>query len=120
LATEGEHLSQFEHNVRVADRLAAMRLYDRAVTALFYAALHLAQAYLVRMGEAAETHVQRERRVLLTPDLRPILHFYRTLRDYSEEARYACRRFNQEEFEVLRDRSFAAVVPHLRALLGVP
>jgi hypothetical protein len=52
-------------------------------------------------------------------DLRPILHYYWVLKDNSEQARYECRTFSEDEFESLRDGSFAAVVTHLRSLLGV-
>lgn len=117
MLAEKDHLLQFEHNVAVAQRLVDSADYDWAVTALFYACLHLAQAYLVRVGVLAETHVQRERQMLRLPELSPILSTYRTLRDHSEDARYSGRRFTQAEFVSIHDGTFTAVVTRLRSLL---
>ena len=117
MATEDQHLSQFLHNSEVAQRLATLADYDWAVTALFYGGLHLTEAYLVRRGVFAETHVQRERQMLMLPELGSMIDSYRTLRDYSEDARYECRRFSQQEFEVIRD-VFTDLVNRVQALRG--
>jgi hypothetical protein len=119
LATEDQHLSQFEHNQAVAQRLALSTDFDWAMTALFYAGLHLMQAYLVRIGVTAETHIQRERQILMIPELSPLMDAYRMLRDHSEDARYECRAFSREEFEAIRGGTFASVVTHVQSLLGV-
>ena len=118
MVTDAEHLAQFQHNVSVAEQLAASGNYGWAVTVLFYAGLHILQAYLVRSGALVESHVQRERQMLRS-ELLPILDPYTTLRNDSEEARYECRRFSREEFESIRNGSFTSVTTHLRSLLGV-
>lgn len=55
MPTEPEHLAQFHHNVTVAERLFESNDWDWGVTALFYASLHLVQAYFVREGIPART-----------------------------------------------------------------
>lgn len=118
MPTEEQHLLQFERNREVAQRLSGTADYDWAVVALFYAALHLIQAHLIRTSGPVRTHSERNRRMLNNDDLKPAYDAYRTLRDHSETARYECRRFAQEEFEAIRDGAFATVRDHMEALLG--
>lgn len=110
-------MAQFAHNADVAARLAVLADYDWAVIALFYASLHLAQAYLVRRGVFADTHVRRERQMLMLPELESVLDAYRTLRDRSEDARYECRRFSEQEYEAIRGSMFQRVVMHVQTLV---
>ena len=119
MASVDEHLDQFEHNLSVSSRLEASGDLDWAVTTLFYAALHLVQAYIVRHGLPADSHRQREQQVLAHAELRQIADQYKALQNQSESARYECRRFSHEEFESIRNGSFATVTSHLRSLLGV-
>jgi HEPN domain-containing protein len=119
LATEAQHAAQSEHNLLVAGRLADADAYDWAITALFYAALHLLQAYLTRTGIHVTTHMARDRYMRAATDLLPILSDYRALRDASEHARYECRAFSGPEFLSIRDNAFLAITSHLRSLLGV-
>jgi hypothetical protein len=120
VATIDEHLDQFQHNDVASQVLArAGDNWDWAVTAMFYAALHLCQAYLIRAGLEANSHGSRDRQMLASPQLRPILDQYRALRNDSQEARYECRRFSLEEYESIREGSFTILTTHLRALLGV-
>jgi hypothetical protein len=120
VATVDEHLDQFQHNLQVSQLLAdAGDSWGWAVTALFYAALHLCQAYLRAQGLTVESHWARQREMRTSQELRPILHHYRALRMDSEEARYDCRRFSREEYESIRNGSFTTVTTHLRSLLGV-
>jgi hypothetical protein len=120
VATVDEHLDQFEHNLEVARRLAGTDdNWDWALTALFYAALHLCQAYMSRQGLQADSHRKRERQMLASSELQPVLNHYKALRNDSEEARYDCRQFSRSEFESIRDGTFSTVSGHLRSLLGV-
>jgi HEPN domain-containing protein len=119
LAVEAQHLAQYEHNVAVAGRLASSGDFDWAVTALFYAALQLAQAYLVRSNVVVQSHAQRQRLMGSTDELRGVLDSYRTLRDYSEHARYECRSYTRGEFEAVQRAQFIPFVRHVQALLGV-
>lgn len=119
MAAEDQHLDQYAHNIAAAQLLAESELWDWAVTALFYSALHLAQAYIVRSGIVAESHRARNRRMLEMVEVRPIVNSYRTLQDESEHARYECRYFSHSDFEAIRDGVFQQVSSHLRSLLGV-
>jgi hypothetical protein len=114
LPTEAEHFEQFEHNARIAKRMADSADFDWAVTVLFYAALHLVQVYIVRKGVRVENHWERDRYILASAELRPILDSYRALRVHSENTRYKCRKFLQSEFDEIRNRNFVGVVEHLR------
>jgi hypothetical protein len=118
MASEEEHLAQFEHNLDVSQRLAAATDYDWAIVVLFYASLHLVQAWCVRNEQFIEGHRQREQAINGSNELFSIADQYRVLRVDSENARYRCRRFTQEEFEAIRDGVFATVREHLQALLG--
>jgi hypothetical protein len=120
VATTDQHRAQFEHNAAVATKLADSGDHDWAVTALFYAALHLCQVYLLRNALSAESHRQRERQILASSELRPILDQYKALRTHSEHARYECRPFSPDEFAAIHRGSFATVIEHLHSVLGVP
>jgi hypothetical protein len=97
--------------------MASMRDYDWAVTVLFYAALHLTQAYLQRSEISAENHRQRDQEIRSSEELRPILDPYRALKAHSENARYRCRAFSREEFDSILNGVFDTVVAHLNSLL---
>ena len=119
MASVEEHLDQFEHNLSVSSKLEAADDYDWAVTTLFYAALQLMQAYMIRHDLVADSHRRREQLMLGHAGLQPIVDQYRALRNLSEHARYECRRFSREEFDSIRNGSFTSVTTHLRSLLGV-
>ena len=119
MATVAQHLEQFERNLAVSSRLEASDDFDWAVTTLFYAALHLMQAYMIQHDLKADSHRRREQLMLAHSGLRIVVDQYRALRSLSEHARYECRRFSREEFESIRNGSFATVTTHLRSLLGV-
>ena len=118
MATRDQHIAQFEHNVAVVQRLSDTEDFDWAVTALFCAALHLIQAYIVERNDGVASHGRRDRLMRSREEFRPVLGAYRTLRDYSEHARYECRQFSRQEFEGVRDGVFAQVVDYVRPLIG--
>jgi hypothetical protein len=119
LATEEQHLAQFEHNEQIARRLSEAADYDWAVIASFYAALHLVQAYFERTGIRADSHRQRGREILRLDALQGVFEAYTILRQYSEQCRYECRRVSMTEYEAIQTGVFASVVTHLRSLMGV-
>jgi HEPN domain-containing protein len=116
LATEEEHFQQSLRNRATALRLSQSGDYEWGVIALFYASLHLVQAYFVRNGVPVQSHRQRDRQIALG-ELRPVFESYKALRIHSEHARYECRAFTREEFEAIQAGAFAAVVEHVQALL---
>ena len=117
MATAAEHLAQSERNAAVAQQLAESADYDWAVTALFYASLHLVQAYLLRRGIRVQTHGQRIRQMMSLAELEPIVDSYRVLQTHSENARYECRNFSSSEFAAIRNGRYSQVLSHLRSLL---
>ena len=117
MATDEQHIQQFERNTVVAQRLTQFGDYDWAVIALFYASLHLVQTYLVRKGIDVRNHAQRNREIIRDDEVRLVYNSYRELRNYSEAARYECRQFSLEEFEVIRSGVFNSFVTHMRSLL---
>jgi uncharacterized protein (UPF0332 family) len=118
MPTEEQHLAQYERNVLISQHLAEASDYDWAVTALFYAALHLVQAWFVTRNFSVGNHRRRDNEMLASTYLQPILDEYRALRTHSENARYNCRLFSQREFEEIRSGSFATVVAHMESLGG--
>lgn len=118
MATEEEHLQQFVRNDATSQRLVQSLDFDWGVIALFYASLHLVQAYFVRNGIVVLSHRQRDQQILATADLRSIFEPYVAMRMQSELARYQCRRFSQQEYERIHDGAFRTVVDHLQALKG--
>ncbi len=117
MATDEQHLQQFERNTAVAQKLSESADYEWAVIALFYAGLHLVQAYLVRGGIDAKNHSQRNREIMRNEEMRAVHESYRALRDDSEYARYECGRFSQQEFEEIRGGTFNRIVTHVQALM---
>jgi len=79
---------QSEQNERLAKGLVLLspQLMDWGVTACFYAALHLVDAYLAREGIHPRNHAEREDWVRRR--LRPIQGNYRDLKRFSLRARY--------------------------------
>src|SRR5258708_1201861 len=55
-----EHLTQSENNERLALRLARTGEFGWGITCLFYAALHLVEAYLGDMGRSTGNHNRRD------------------------------------------------------------
>jgi hypothetical protein len=79
---------QTEQNERLARGLVLLspQLMDWAVTVCFYAALHLVDSYLARLGIYPRTHVEREG--LVQRRLPYIRRNYLRLKHYSLHARY--------------------------------
>ena len=116
MASEQQHIVQAARNQEVAELLATGGYHDWAITALFYSAMHLIQAYLVQSGRTANSHWQRRQWIRNLTELRPVLAAFDELQAYSENARYECRNFSQSEFEVAESESYRTVVSHLRSL----
>ena len=125
MPTEAAHLDEVQRNEGVADMLlqSAGPYPEWAITALFYAALHLAEAYFFRIGVGhsappqRRVHFQRERLMLRLGALRNVVDSYKILKTYSENARYDCRQFNSEEAVRIKQNFYAPVSQLIRSLL---
>ncbi len=113
MASAEQHQAQALRNESVADRLAALGEFEWAITCLFYASLHLIQAYLRQSDVTTTNHFQREWQMRRTPLLVDIPS-YRLLKTYSENARYECEDFSESEFLSLRDEEYAPLAGHIR------
>ena len=111
-----EPILQARHNESAAGILAGEELFDWAVTALFYAALHEVQAYLIQLGSQPASHTRREVEIGRHPEILPILDLYRQLRTHSENVRYDCRMFSADEFEDIREQNYQAIIRHIQGL----
>lgn len=86
------HLARFAGFRDLCERLQALAppSSEGSVIFAFYAALHLAQAYLLTKGErfVAENHGARRAALKRAPELRPMLASYELLQARSESVRY--------------------------------
>lgn len=70
-----------------------------AITALFYAAVHYVDAYLVSRGNRQLDHQGRDYEIRQNNDfLKPIWKDYKRLKDMSREARYELAPYGEREF----------------------
>ena len=96
------HLAKAEYNLTVSTHLRDTEYIDWAVTALFYSALHLIDAFLdgeeslpkderhprKHSANADQGNGGRGRNQLVAATLKPINKDYRSLREASRRARY--------------------------------
>ena len=113
-----EHLAAAIRNEEFAAVLGALpeRYAEWEVTALFYAALHYADAYLETQGRRPGDHSQRNRMV---NSLTNAGGAYRRLFRLSLEARYELARFTPQEVDQIRDGPFRRVKEEMLSLLGI-
>lgn len=116
MASVDEHVQQAERNEAVAEYLADGGFYDWAITALFYAALNLMQAYFLEKRVHVASHYERRIRILNDSDLRPVSTVYNSLKIRSECGRYECQLFDREEYDATKDGPYATVIQHIRDL----
>lgn len=88
-----------------------------AVVALFYSALHYVEAVL--FPSHSSSHADRNRRISIHPDLRPLFPAYYDLYQRSLDARYETRSFSAEDVRDVKDNLFLPVRSHIRQLLGL-
>lgn len=118
MASVEEHLAKAQYNQVVADTFAGSGFYDWAISALFYAALNLMQAYLLEIGMDATTHIRRRQALLSRPELEPIVEPYAVLQLRSEAARYDCKEFTLVDYEQTRRGIYTTLVEYVRQLRG--
>ncbi len=109
------HQRQAEHNQQAAAYLqtAGDEYLDWAVTAMFYAALHMLDQALAHSGNIhSRSHLQRHAVIAQQPQLAPIYRDYRELEWQSQRSRYECATFTPADLQPL-----AARLEHIRQLV---
>jgi hypothetical protein len=114
-----QHLATSAANEALASRLAAMAEYGWSVTCLFYSALHLTEAYLIKQGRFSSNHHQRANNIIREPSLNRIRRAYIRLKAESEQARYECVLFTAQDVNRIRQLVYAPMAALLRSILGV-
>ena len=72
---------------------------DWAITGIFYSALHLFDAFLARKKLYPKDHKERTNYVGKIKELKSLFHHYRSLYDYSVNARYNMIKFSIADAE---------------------
>jgi hypothetical protein len=118
-ALASKHLARARQHYEAYKRLkAGSQDLDWSAIVLFYAALHLVQAYFAGTATTAfdipRTHADRSTRIGLK--LTPIYKHYRILEDLSKEARYEPDPviLTPEAIQEYEDRDFVPIVVELR------
>jgi hypothetical protein len=114
LPSQDEHFSQAAHNESTALLLLQHRYFDWAITAFFYAALHLVEAILAQSGEHSRNHVARDSTIARHPALRAIYGRYRYLETLSRDARYLVKPIGHGEMTTVQEK-FAALKSRLQS-----
>ena len=83
-----EHLAQAARNGKLADTLSSTEYLDWAVTAYFYAGVHLVESYLDIHGYHSRDHGERNEHIRAVPQLRAVFKEYQALKTLSHQARY--------------------------------
>ena len=88
--TKAEHVAKAEANQVFADSLGAgsQSAIDWSITALFYVAVHLVQAYFAARGSSYVTHKTRHSAIRRDAAIGAAYDDYRELESLSREARY--------------------------------
>src|SRR3972149_6377130 len=94
MPTRAQHPAQANRNRTLYEALGAQDVAEREwlVVLLFYAVLHVVEAWFANYGIHAKTHGERDARISTHPDLRVIYGRYRQLRIDSRHARFNCWR----------------------------
>jgi hypothetical protein len=87
MPTSKQHIQKSKHNEKFYEHVK-YDYQDWAITGLFYAALHLVEAYLELKGIKVENHRERANCVAIIKELKIFYHGYKSLYDYSVNARY--------------------------------
>lgn len=88
MASEGDCLALAESNRRLADRLAASGDHNWAIVLVFYSALHLVTALMIREAEYSDD-VRHPHRARFVDDFHPMLSVnYEHLYEKSVRSRY--------------------------------
>ena len=87
------HRAKAAHNIAVATALAGLPedAQDWQITALFYAGVHLIQAYFAATSSNyPQTHQDRDNAIIQDRRLRTLYNDYRELKKAAVDSRYLC------------------------------
>jgi uncharacterized membrane protein len=87
-----------------------------ALVAMFYSALHYAEAYLLKTSRRVTNHEQRLDAIKFDRNLTSIYAQYRHLSDYGYNARYNLITYGQADVDKAKP-SLEAVERHIKSLL---
>lgn len=114
-----EHLARADHNRALVGDLNHLpgRYEDWQVTSLFYAAVHLVQAYFsAKTNHYPGSHEAREELVRQDSKLRTIYRDYRELKHLSISSRYTCTAITARDVSAA-DARLRAIQAHIQQLL---
>jgi len=113
------HLQKADHNRQFSDDITQLPddYRDWRITAIFYAALHILQAYFVAKNTEYPTkHQERDELIQRDPNLRTLWDDYRELKTLSVTSRYQCLPIN--DFDITEAKQhFDAIRNHVMSLL---
>ena len=89
---------------------------DWVVTGIYYAALHYIESYLALLNRHPRSNEYRERMFQELKELTPIYPDFRTLKDYSQGARYDLQRFSRDEVEDMIKNELADIRNHITSI----
>ena len=125
MASEAEHFTQAEHNLRFFGtfNVGTTAYRDWATTALFYSALHYIRAVAARHGQtniSSHGEIDTVFRVVPAFTGRPdIRDDYRQLKDDSRAARYDMKVLSASDVRELHDQELVRIREFTRMHLGI-
>ncbi len=116
--TKEEHLNKAAQNIQFQSRLDmnVPGAIDWSITVIFYAALHLVEAYFSSFGKGHNHHFTRGNALLTDARIKSLYSDYRTLEDLSREARYEIAAFNNGDLARAK-ACFDAIESAVRAII---
>ncbi len=95
------HIQQAKHNEALAEFLEGTSYPDWRATALFYAALHYVQAYFLSRTppKSYVRHSDRDTAIEIDTHIGSIWNHYRSMKDWSQKARYDGRKPTDTEIK---------------------
>jgi len=118
MSDKRNHLAVAATNERASLVLAAAGYGGWSITTMFYAALHLVEAFLSDQGIHSTTHARRELTIRTDNRLQLLYNLYRQPKRDSLEARYECKAFSAADVQRLHDAYFAPLKRELTKLLA--
>lgn len=103
--TPAEHITKADENKKFGFAMIATHPTSAgwALVALFYSALHYAEAYFLKCAaKKPDSHQERFDAIKSDPRLKSIYSQYRFLYDYSYNARYTLRRYGKTDVDKAR------------------
>lgn len=116
MPTESEHLARASQNLAFAK--STTPYLDWVATAYFYAALHLVDALIWHVEKADPEDHSARRTYLRKWYLRDISPEYRSLQDFSEDARYRLITFSKPKIENKVVPLYEEIERHVKLLLA--